>query len=165
MDKPDISVSEVTLQEPIGNAFAHSVRFDISATDSETRFYNAEIQNANDGELMSRSDYCGSAIRMKNLGKNADYRHAPKVYDIFAVKNGKFCKERPINRILMRDDLQEIYEVGTPVYFVSGKLKDASPSGMHRNDFFVQCRIANARSVIADRFREAIRKKTKMDAI
>ena len=47
LNMPDLSVTQVKVQEEINNPFGHSVRFDVLATDSQNNFYNIEIQNAN----------------------------------------------------------------------------------------------------------------------
>ena len=55
IEKDDLDVVKVKTQNSIENAFGHSVRFDVLATDSEGNFYNIEIQNAaNDNLLASR---------------------------------------------------------------------------------------------------------------
>ena len=165
LDKPDLAVSEIAIQSPIENPFGHSVRFDVLASDSAGRFYDIEIQSSDAGDLLWRADYYGAAIKMKHLKKRDQYRSMPTVYVIFIVKNGQCCDNRPINRLLMRDDAQRIYEVGTRIYFVNGQLNDDTPLGKLMHDFSCTDSEQMRDPVIAERFKKAIEEKKEMDAI
>ena len=162
---PDLSVTQVKVQEEINNPFGHSVRFDVLATDSQNNFYNIEIQNANSPNLLRRADYYGAAIKMKHLKKKADYLKMPKAFVIFIVKDGMYCEGLPVNRILMRDDAQKIYDVGTQIYFVNGQLQDDTPLGKLMHDFACNDPSQMRDPVMAKHFRGAIQRKKNMDAI
>lgn len=165
LNMPDLSVTQVKVQEEINNPFGHSVRFDVLATDSQNNFYNIEIQNANSPNLLHRADYYGAAIKMKHLKKKADYLKMPKAFVIFIVKDGMYCEGLPVNRILMRDDAQKIYDVGTQIYFVNGQLQDDTPLGKLMHDFACNDPSQMRDPVMAKHFRGAIQRKKNMDAI
>ena len=141
------------------------MRFDVLATDSQNNFYNIEIQNANSPNLLRRADYYGAAIKMKHLKKKADYLKMPKAFVIFIVKDGMYCEGLPVNRILMRDDAQKIYDVGTQIYFVNGQLQDDTPLGKLMHDFACNDPSQMRDPVMAKHFRGAIQRKKNMDAI
>lgn len=165
LDKPDLCVSKVDVQQEITNLFGHSVRFDVLATDSHNAFYNIEIQNCHSGELLWRADYYGAAIKMKHLQKKERYRNMPNVYVIFIVKDGSHCKGLPINRLLIRDDMGEIYDVGTRIYFVNGTLRNHTPLGIMMHDFSCCEASQMLDPVIAEHFEKIHQEKEKMDAI
>lgn len=165
LNMPDLCVTQVKVQEEINNPFGHSVRFDVLATDSQNNFYNIEIQNANSPNLLRRADYYGAAIKMKHLKKKADYLKMPKAFVIFIVKDGMYCEGLPVNRILMRDDAQKIYDVGTQIYFVNGQLQDDTPLGKLMHDFACNDPSQMRDPVMAKHFRGAIQRKKNMDAI
>ena len=165
LNMPDLSVTQVKVQEEINNPFGHSVRFDVLATDSQNNFYNIEIQNANSPNLLRRADYYGAAIKMKHLKKKADYLKMPKAFVIFIIKDGMYCEGLPVNRILMRDDAQKIYDVGTQIYFVNGQLQDDTPLGKLMHDFACNDPSQMRDPVMAKHFRGAIQRKKNMDAI
>lgn len=102
---------------------------------------------------------------MKHLKKKADYLKMPKAFVIFIVKDGMYCEGLPVNRILMRDDAQKIYDVGTQIYFVNGQLQDDTPLGKLMHDFACNDPSQMRDPVMAKHFRGAIQRKKNMDAI
>lgn len=102
---------------------------------------------------------------MKHLKKKADYLKMPKAFVIFIVKDGMYCEGLPVNRILMRDDAQKIYDIGTQIYFVNGQLQDDTPLGKLMHDFACNDPSQMRDPVMAKHFRGAIQRKKNMDAI
>lgn len=165
LDKPDLVVTQVKVQNEIANPFGHSVRFDVLATDSQNDYYNIEIQNANSPHLLWRADYYGAAIKMKHLEKKAQYCKMPNAFVIFITRDGYHCNGRPINHIQMRDDDNIVYDVGTHIVFVNGQCKGPNPLGNLMHDFECTDPAQMRDPVIAEHFIKARGEKKTMDAI
>ena len=135
IEKDDLDVVKVKTQNSIENAFGHSVRFDVLATDSEGNFYNIEIQNAANDNLLARADFYGASIKMRHFKKCKSYSEVPRVYVIFFVKDGRYCDNKLVNHYFIKDDANRDLGIGTRIYFVNGSLHDDSPVGKISHDF------------------------------
>ena len=134
-EQDDLVVLQVKTQKRIENILGHSVRFDVLAIDSENNYYNIEIQNASNDNLLARADFYGAAIKMRYFEKHKSYANMPRVYVIFFVKDGRFCDNKLINLYFMRDDSYRDSGVGTRIYFINGRLHDDTPIGKMSHDF------------------------------
>ena len=152
LDRDDLNVTEVKTQERIDNVIGHSVRFDVLATDSQGSYYNIEIQNVSHEDLLMRADFYGAAMKMRFFEKSASYSKVPKVYVIFFVKDGRFCNNRLINRVVFKDEDNRDLEFGTRIFLVNGKLQDETPVGKLMHDFSCSSHEEMKDQVIADRF-------------
>ena len=135
IEKDDLDVVKVKTQNSIENAFSHSVRFDVLATESEGNFYNIEIQNAANDNLLARADFYGASIKMRHFKKCKSYSEVPHVYVIFFVKDGRYCDNKLVNHYFIKDDANRDLGIGTRIYFVNGSLHDDSPVGKISHDF------------------------------
>lgn len=165
IEKDDLDVVKVKTQNSIENAFGHSVRFDVLATDSEGNFYNIEIQNAANDNLLARADFYGASIKMRHFKKCKSYSEVPRVYVIFFVKDGRYCDNKLVNHYFIKDDANRDLGIGTRIYFVNGSLHDNSPVGKISHDFSCQSADEMLDQVVAKQFKSIQpRRKDKMDS-
>ena len=134
-EQEDLEVRTVKTQHAIENPMGHSVRFDVLASDSQGNLYDIEIQNVSGADLLLRADYYGASMKMRYFEKNKPYGKMPKVYVIFFVKDGGFCKNKLINHYFMRDDEGTDLGFGTRIYLVNGSLRDETRVGKMMHDF------------------------------
>ena len=95
LGKPGLEVSEVKVQEKVGNFIGRSLCVDVIARD-EGKLYNIEIQRSDKGSIPERARYHGSLLDAAELEKGQDFRELPETYVIFITETDCFGKGLPL---------------------------------------------------------------------
>ena len=104
LNKPDIVVETVDIEEKELNFIGHSISVDILARE-HGNIYNIEIQRSDVGAIPQRARYHGSTIDANELKKGSSFNRLPETYVIFITEN-------------------DIYGKGLPVYTVDRTVKE-----------------------------------------
>ena len=96
LDRKDITVKEVQVQNHLKNLNGRSVTLDIYAVDSDNKRYNIEIQKADIGAGAKRARYHSSLIDASLLKKGNDTEKLPETFIIFITEHDVFKKGLPI---------------------------------------------------------------------
>ena len=115
MKEKRLKVLEQVLQKDLKNLQGRSAIIDCVATDTEGRYFNVEIQQANEGASPKRARYHSGLMDMNLLNPGQDFDELPESYVIF---------------ITLRDSLG----YSLPIYHIDRKIRENSegfPDGSH----------------------------------
>ena len=73
MEKPDLQVETVQIEDTIPNLSGHGIRMDVHATDSTGTEYDIEVQRADKGAGTKRARFNSSLLDLNSLRKGSDY--------------------------------------------------------------------------------------------
>ena len=105
MEKPDLRVIDQVIQKDYKNLQGRSAIMDCIARDSESKQFNVEIQQDNEGASPKRARYHSGLMDMNTLNPGQDFDELPESYVVF----------------ITRDD---ILGYGLPIYHINKKIKE-----------------------------------------
>lgn len=127
LKRKDFTIQSVTIEKVIPSLATHSVRLDILAIDKEKNYFNIEVQNTDEKDLLERSRYYTGMIDTKKFEKGKDYKDLTDTYIIFITSFDPFGDNSPI------DEIEQSYKYskkrisdGSHRIFVNGNNKDTS---------------------------------------
>lgn len=135
LGKPDLEVTEVKVQELVGNLGKRSLYVDVLARD-KGKLYNIEIQRSDAGAIPRRARYHGSALDAAELDKGAMFEDLPETYVIFITENDIYEHDLPIYRVertIM--ETGESFNDGLHIIYVNGKYRGNDAMGKLMKDF------------------------------
>ena len=136
MDKPDLKVTNVTVQKTLKNLQGRSLRLDIDAVDSENRQYDIEVQRSDKGAQPRRARYHSSLMDANTLNVGEDFELLPELYVVFITENDVFGLGRPIYEIGRRIiDGNLSFDDGSHIIFVNGANESETALGKLMHDF------------------------------
>lgn len=109
LDKKDLIVESVAIQEYFIDLESKTSRLDVSAKDKENNRYNIEFQVIVSPELIRRGRFYLSKIDTAMLKPGKEYHTLPETYVIFVSKGDVIGKDRPYHHFTMKDE--EGYEL------------------------------------------------------
>lgn len=124
MDKP-LKIVSVTPQAIAEDFFAKGCRFDVLAVDDEGKYYNIEVQNANEGASEKRARYNCERADSLLIHKGQEYKDYPELYVIFITENDYLGYGLPIyhiNRYI--EEVNERFEDAEHIIYVNGAAKN-----------------------------------------
>ena len=138
LNKPDIIVKSVKTQRVMKNLLGRDIWLDISATDSEGKEYNVEIQRTDRGADVKRARYHSSIMDAHLLRPTEDFSSLPETYVIFITENDVLGDGEPIytvDRIITNTGKR--FNDGEHIVYVNGAGKNALTAlGRLMHDFF-----------------------------
>lgn len=138
LNKPDISVKNVTTQKVMKNLLGRDIWLDIDASDSEGKEYDIEVQRADKGADRRRARYHSSILDAHLLQPNEDFGKLPETYVIFITENDVIGDGEPLYTIERQIiNTGKSFDDGAHILYVNGANKDASTElGRLMHDFF-----------------------------
>lgn len=154
LDKPDLKVETVGIQQRLINSQGHDGVVDVLATDKIGKIYNIEIQNDMREATPRRARYYSSLLDTNHLEEGEDYSKLPETYIIFITKGDYFKLDEPIHNIEMaiKKHLDIDVNYGVHLIYVNGNYRGDDPLGLLMKDF--SCKNP------ADMYYNSIREKT-----
>ena len=136
LEKPDLTVTEVTVQRTIKNLHGHSLRLDIDAVDSSNRRYDIEIQRADKGAQPKRARYHSSLMDGSLLDVGDDFGKLPESYIIFITENDVLKMSKPVYEIRRQIVGENIlFDDGSHILYVNGENSSDTRLGDLMHDF------------------------------
>ena len=153
MEKPDLQVEMVQIEDTIPNLSGHGIRMDVHATDSTGTEYDIEVQRADKGAGMKRARFNSSLLDLNSLRKGSDYEQLPESYVIFITENDVWQRglaRYHVNRII--EELNQPFEDGSHIIYVNGNYKGTDDIGRLMNDF----RSENVEDMLLEPLKETV---------
>lgn len=136
MDKPDLQVEKVLVQDFIKNLFGRSVRLDVYATDNAGKKYNIEVQNENAGATPKRARYNSALIDCWELPAGTDWESLPETYVVFITENDVLGAGLPIYHVNRHiEEMKQPFRDEAHIIYVNGEIQDDTPLGHLMRDF------------------------------
>ena len=143
LEKPDLRVESVRVQEELFSSTGRRAVLDVVATDSAGTVYDIEVQRADSGADPLRARYYSSLLDASMLTAGADYGDLREKYVIFITESDVFGRGLPsyrFSRTLEGDGMR--LGDGDHIIYVNGACRDGGTAlGRLMQDFF--CRSAS----------------------
>ena len=155
LDRKDIRVKEVHVQNQLKNLHGRSVTLDIYAVDADNRRYNIEIQKTDAGAGAKRARYHSSMIDTNLLKKGNDTEKLPETFVIFITEHDVLKQGLPIyhiDRIIKENG--DSFGDGSHIIYVNGSIKGEDALGKLMEDFFCDEPDRMNYKILADRTRQ-----------
>ena len=155
LQKKDLRVTEVVIQQDYKNLQGRSVILDCLAEDEDGHRYDVEVQQEKEGALPKRARYHCGLMDMNTLDMGADFEALPESYVIFITAGDPFGERLPIYHI---DRIIE--ETGNPfqdqshIIYVNSDIRGDTALGRLMHDFHCQRADEMYSQVLAERVRE-----------
>ena len=135
LGKPELEVSEVNVQEKVGNFIGRNLCVDVIARDNG-KLYNIEIQRSDAGSVPARARYHGSLLDATELEKGQDFRELPETYVIFITESDCFGEGLPVYSFdRYCPDIGRSLEDGLHIVYVNGEYRGDDDIGRLMEDF------------------------------
>ena len=136
LNQPKLKIAEVHAQHVIKNLQGHSVQLDILAKDTYGRYYDIEVQRADDGADAHRARYNGSIVDASIFPAGEKYKNLRDIYVIFITENDIFGKEIPIYHYKrISEETGGVLSDGSHVLYVNGTYRGEDALGWLLHDF------------------------------
>lgn len=136
-----VEVTRVESQRTENRLYGRGVRLDVIARDKNGKFYNIEIQRANEGANVHRARYNASILDTVVSNKGEDFKSLPDTYIIFITEKDVFKAGFQLYHIdhIIRET-NETCDDGQHIVYVNGACQSDTEIGRIMHDF--QCRQA-----------------------
>ena len=135
LSKPDLEVTEMTVQKDISNIHGRSLVLDILAR-SEGVLYNCEVQNASGDSSPKRARFHGSLLDVHSLDKGEQFKSLPETYVIFITSNDKYGKGLSLYSFdRYCPEIDSNLEDGSHIIYVNGEYRGEDDMGYLMHDF------------------------------
>ena len=135
LSKPDLEVTEMTVQKDIPNIHGRSLVLDILAR-SEGVLYNCEVQNASGDSSPKRARFHGSLLDVHSLDKGEQFKSLPETYVIFITSNDKYGKGLSLYSFdRYCPEIDSNLEDGSHIIYVNGEYRGEDDIGYLMHDF------------------------------
>ncbi|MCQ5202751.1 hypothetical protein [Mordavella massiliensis] len=156
MDKEGLEVKEQVLQKDYKNLQGRSAVLDCVARDTESKQYDVELQQEEEGASVRRARYHSGLLDMNTLEAGQDFDELPESYVIFITRDDVLGYGLPIYHINKKiEEVREDFQDGAHLIYVNAKIKDKE-TVLGRLMHDLQCRTADEMfsKVLAERVRE-----------
>lgn len=153
MDKPDLKVLSVHIEDTIPNLMGRGIRMDVHAVDTDGAEYDIEVQRADKGAGAKRARFNSSLLDLNSLKQGSIYEELPSSYVIFITEHDVWqhgLARYHIERIIR--ELHQPFDDGANIIYVNGAYHGTDPMGALMNDF----RSADAGSMLLDPLKEVV---------
>ena len=99
LQKPDLTVTELTVQKVLPNLAARDLRIDVLARDSTGKQYNIEVQRSDSGAKPKRPRFHSALMDVQFLKKGMKTDDLPETYVIFITENDVLGQGLPVYHI------------------------------------------------------------------
>lgn len=124
MERP-LKIRKIESQHTEDDVYSRGCRFDIIAEDTDGKFYNIEVQNADSGAVPERARFNCGRIDQAIINKGMKYQQFPEVYIIFITEHDVMGKGYPIyhyDRTLREDG--DLFGDKQHIIYVNGECKN-----------------------------------------
>ena len=153
MDKPDLKVLSVHIEDTIPNLLGRGIRMDVHAVDMEGAEYDIEVQRADKGAGAKRARFNSSLLDLNSLKQGSTYEELPSSYVIFITEHdvwkhglARYHIERTIR------ELHQPFNDGANIIYVNGEYHGTDAMGALMHDF----RSVDAGSMLLDPLKEVV---------
>ena len=156
MDKEDLEVKEQVLQKDYKNLQGRSAVLDCVARDTESKRYDVELQQEEEGASTRRARYHSGLLDMNMLEAGQNFNELPESYVIFITRDDVLGYGLPIYHINKKiEEVREDFQDGAHIIYVNAKIKDKE-TALGRLMHDLQCRTADEMfsEILAERVRE-----------
>ena len=156
MDRKDLEVKEQVLQKDYKNLQGRSAVLDCVARDTESKRYDVELQQEEEGASARRARYHSGLLDMNTLEAGQDFDELPESYVIFITRDDVFGYGLPIYHINKKiEEVRGDFQDGAHIIYVNAKIKDKE-TALGRLMHDLQCRTADEMfsEILAERVRE-----------
>ena len=130
MESPELKTAEVTVQKDYKNLQGRSAVLDCVVKDGNSKLFNLEIQNENEGASEKRARYHSGLLDMNTLKAGEDYSKLPKSYVIFITQGDPLGYKLPIYHIRrVIDEVNAGFNDGTYIIYVNGLNREDTELG------------------------------------
>jgi len=138
LKKEDLKVISTVTQREIHSVKGRSARLDVYASDSKGKYYNIEVQNADEGADVKRARFNSSMMDSIFLKKKAKFKELPETYVIFITENDVLGGNSPIYHIdrTIKELNHSNFEDEQHIIYVNGAWKENDEIGKLMQDFF-----------------------------
>lgn len=136
LQRDDLDVQSVRVQQEIKNLQGRSVRLDILAVDQTGRVFNVEIQRDDRGAGLRRARYNSSMLDANITASGDAYEDLAETYVIFITERDVLKGGLPIYHINRKiEELNTIFDDGSHIIYVNAQIKDETALGRLMHDF------------------------------
>ena len=154
LQRKDLKVKYVHVQQEIKNLQGRSIRLDILAEDTSGKLYNVEVQRSDKGASRKRARHNSSLLDANITDAGEDYEKLNSTYVIFITENDILKSGLPIYHIDRTvKETGESFEDGAHIIYVNSQIKNETELGKLMHDFSCTNAEDMNYSVLADRVR------------
>ena len=154
LQRKDLKVKYVYVQQEIKNLQGRSIRLDILAEDTNEKLYNVEVQRSDKGASRKRARHNSSLLDANITDAGEDYEKLNSTYVIFITENDILKRGLPIYHIDRTvKETGESFEDGAHIIYVNSQIKNETELGKLMHDFSCTNAEDMNYSVLADRVR------------
>ena len=154
LQRKDLKVKYVHVQQEIKNLQGRSIRLDILAEDTSGKLYNVEVQRSDKGASRKRARHNSSLLDANITDAGEDYEQLNSTYVIFITENDILKRGLPIYHIDRTvKETGESFEDGAHIIYVNSQIKNETELGKLMHDFSCTNAEDMNYSVLADRVR------------
>ena len=154
LQRKDLKVKYVHVQQEIKNLQGRSIRLDILAEDTSGKLYNVEVQRSDKGASRKRARHNSSLLDANITDAGEEYEKLNSTYVIFITENDILKRGLPIYHIDRTvKETGESFEDGAHIIYVNSQIKNETELGKLMHDFSCTNAEDMNYSVLADRVR------------
>ena len=154
LQRKDLKVKYVYVQQEIKNLQGRSIRLDILAEDTNEKLYNVEVQRSDKGASRKRARHNSSLLDANITDAGEEYEKLNSTYVIFITENDILKSGLPIYHIDRTvKETGESFEDGAHIIYVNSQIKNETELGKLMHDFSCTNAEDMNYSVLADRVR------------
>ena len=154
LQRKDLKVKYVHVQQEIKNLQGRSIRLDILAEDTSGKLYNVEVQRSDKGASRKRARHNSSLLDANITDAGEEYEKLNSTYVIFITENDILKSGLPIYHIDRTvKETGESFEDGAHIIYVNSQIKNDTELGKLMHDFSCTNAEDMNYSVLADRVR------------
>ena len=155
LQKPDLTVTKLTVQKVLPNLATRDLRLDIQAIDSSGKHYNIEVQRSDTGAKPKRPRFHSALMDVQFLKKGMETEDLPETYVIFITEHDVLQHGLPVYHIE-----RVVMETGEPfgdlahIVYANGAYEGEDDIGRLMSDFRARNPDEMHYSLLADHVRE-----------
>ena len=135
MEKPDLRVIDQVIQKDYKNLQGRSAIMDCIARDSESKQFNVEIQQDNEGASPKRARYHSGLMDMNTLNPGQDFDELPESYVVFITRDDILGYGLPIYHINKKiEELNENFQDEAHIIYVNSRKQEDTEPGRLMHD-------------------------------
>ena len=135
MEKPDLRVIDQVIQKDYKNLQGRSAIMDCIARDSESKQFNVEIQQDNEGASPKRARYHSGLMDMNTLNPGQDFDELPESYVVFITRDDILGYGLPIYHINKKiEELNKNFQDEAHIIYVNSRKQEDTELGRLMHD-------------------------------
>ena len=135
MEKPDLRVIDQVIQKDYKNLQGRSAIMDCVARDSESKQFNVEIQQDNEGASPKQARYHSGLMDMNTLNPGQDFDELPESYVVFITRDDILGYGLPIYHINKKiEELNENFQDEAHIIYVNSRKQEDTELGRLMHD-------------------------------